>query len=71
MIRTTIIEDVLKRDDLVLYNREVRKVVAVEKNSYTTDDLTHVTQFVWLDGIEKPVDASELERISPPEYIPY
>lgn len=68
MTRITKMEEYFEIGDLVKFEREVRQVIAVEPNEYTTDEITHMTQWVWLDGVEKPVDASELELFSPEGY---
>lgn len=68
MTRITKMEEYFEIGDLVKFEREVCRVIAVEPNEYSTDEITHITQWVWLDEVEKPVDASELELLSPKGY---
>lgn len=70
MTRTTKTEKYFEVGNLVKFEREVRQVIAVKPNKYTVDEITHITQWAWLEGVEKPVDASELELLSPKEYEP-
>jgi len=67
---TTKIEDVFKVGDRVRYKGSEYRVTAVEANHHhiLDDEITRWTQWVYLAGLEEPVDASELEGIYPVEY---
>lgn len=71
MHRTTIVEEYFEIGDLVRYQGEIYEVIGVEEKTYSTDDLTHMTQRVLLEGMTRTVDAAEIERISPEDYIPF
>ncbi len=55
--------------DVVKYNGKLYEVVGVEEKNYSIDELTHMTQSVLLDRIGRPIDASELEHISPQDHV--